>query len=947
MVLGWVGAAVLAGAASLSPALGTALHVDDDSCPTGNGTLADPFCTIQEAICAAVAGDTVNVAPGLYLEAIRMRPGVSLLSDQGPAVTTINAFGQPCTASDFCGKKTGNQCSVVVFASGHTRATVLDGFTLTGGEGLVQTLQVAGGGIFVFSSATITNNVITGNILAGSRDQFNGAGIYVAMGSPLITGNVISGNQAIPAAGNGGGVTRGYGGGIWVGFYGYPTITDNVIENNVAGDPALNVSIGSGGGIALFPGGGSQAETLIDGNLIDQNVTDTFGGGISINTVNGSLSFTRITNNVILSNIAAGNGGGVYSYFNTSNHVNNTISDNMAMLGGGFFSGQGDVTLPVNITNNIIDSNRLELFGNGGGLYTLDQSAVFDPSIENNDFWANQKNQVAGDQTDATIIGSNGNFSADPLFVDRLNGDFHLDPNSPAVDTALASKAPAVDFDDTSRGFDGDGVLDSPQPGDVDVGAFEMVPSCVPSPEICDGLDNNCDGFIDEGFPDTDGDGLADCVDPDDDNDGFLDTADNCPLVANDQTDTDGDGMGDACDPDDDNDGVPDPSDNCPLAVNPLQLDRDGDGPGNACDLDADGDGQMNSVDCSPLDPVFNAAPASPTPRLRFTTLAGDQIAWDRRPDGRVYALYTWTFTTTGFQRAESCAGPALPQLSAALPGIPAPGEIQGVLITTLNACGEGNAGSGSDGIPRTVVGGCADSLQDTDMEGYPDVMDNCPGVSNALQGDADGDGFGDACDACAGVGSVDTDADTICDAVDNCPDVANPGQVDTDGNGIGDACSQDDDGDGFLDTVDNCPLIANDQTDTDSDGAGNACDTDDDNDGLDDGADLAPLDPTVCADADGDLCDDCAVGVDGFGPLADNTPANDGTDTDADGACDLGDPDDDNDGLGDGVDLAPLDPTVCADADADLCDDCAVGVDGFGPLADNTPANDGTDTDA
>ena len=41
--------------------------------------------------------------------------------------------------------------------------------------------------------------------------------------------------------------------------------------------------------------------------------------------------------------------------------------------------------------------------------------------------------------------------------------------------------------------------------------------------EICDGIDNDLDGDIDEGFTDTDSDGIADCVDPDDDNDGFSD----------------------------------------------------------------------------------------------------------------------------------------------------------------------------------------------------------------------------------------------------------------------------------------------------------------------------------------------------------------------------------------------------------------------------------------
>lgn len=69
-------------------------------------------------------------------------------------------------------------------------------------------------------------------------------------------------------------------------------------------------------------------------------------------------------------------------------------------------------------------------------------------------------------------------------------------------------------------------------------------------PEVCNGVDDDGNGSIDEGFPDTDGDGRADCVDPDDDNDNVPDTRDNCPLVANpNQADFDRDGRGDACDP--------------------------------------------------------------------------------------------------------------------------------------------------------------------------------------------------------------------------------------------------------------------------------------------------------------------------------------------------------------------------------------------------------------
>jgi spore coat protein A len=117
---------------------------------------------------------------------------------------------------------------------------------------------------------------------------------------------------------------------------------------------------------------------------------------------------------------------------------------------------------------------------------------------------------------------------------------------------------------------------------------------------------------------------------------------------------------------------------------------------------------------------------------------------------------------------------------------------------------------------------------------------------------------------------------------------------------------------------------------DTDGDTQCDAVDADDDDDGVPDGADSAPLDPFLCRDLDGDSCDDCSSGTD--------APTDDGTDTDLDGLCDLGDPDDDGDGVPDADDQAPLDPSTCRDVDADTCDDCSSGTD--------DPANDGLDTD-
>jgi len=48
--------------------------------------------------------------------------------------------------------------------------------------------------------------------------------------------------------------------------------------------------------------------------------------------------------------------------------------------------------------------------------------------------------------------------------------------------------------------------------------------------EQCNGMDDNCNGAIDEGFLDTNTDGEADCVDEDDDGDGDTDDTDCAPL---------------------------------------------------------------------------------------------------------------------------------------------------------------------------------------------------------------------------------------------------------------------------------------------------------------------------------------------------------------------------------------------------------------------------------
>jgi len=247
------------------------------------------------------------------------------------------------------------------------------------------------------------------------------------------------------------------------------------------------------------------------------------------------------------------------------------------------------------------------------------------------------------------------------------------------------------------------------------------------------------------------------------------------------------------------------------------------------------------------------------------------------------------------------------------------------------------------------VVGGSftfdASESCDADADAILDGVDNCPSVANADQADLDGDGEGDACDP-------DDDGDGVLDVSDNCASVGNSDQADADGDFVGDACETNDDGDadGVPDSTDNCPFAANPaQLDTDGDGAGNVCDADMDSDGVANDADNCAGDPnTDQADVDGDGAGDaCDVDDDGDGldDAIDNCPATtnpDQADADGDGIGDACDADDDGDGAADGADNCPLlanadQEDADGDGSGDACDADDDG-DGVADTADNCP---------
>lgn len=156
--------------------------------------------TIQAGIDAAVDGDTVLVADGIYTGS-----GNRGIDFGGKAIVVMSENGPENCVIDCEGVGRGFN-----FASGEDSNSVVQGFTITNGV-----VVYHGGGIRCFESSP----AIIGNTITGNMAYSYGGGIYCSNSSPTITDNTISGNIAD------------YGGGIYF-QSSSPTITSNTISGN-------------------------------------------------------------------------------------------------------------------------------------------------------------------------------------------------------------------------------------------------------------------------------------------------------------------------------------------------------------------------------------------------------------------------------------------------------------------------------------------------------------------------------------------------------------------------------------------------------------------------------------------------------------------------------------------------------------------------------------------
>ena len=184
------------------------IYVNQNATGANNGTSwANAYKDLQPALIAAVSGDTLRVAQGVYkptagysrAPTFQLKNRVTLYGGYPTGGGTRNPAANVTTLSGDIGTVGDNSDNSYHVVTGREtdNTAVLDGFTITGGNASGGDPDDRGGGMYSKAgSPTVQNVIFTGN--SATND---GGGMYG--GDPRLTNVTFTGNRA---GGNGGGM---------------------------------------------------------------------------------------------------------------------------------------------------------------------------------------------------------------------------------------------------------------------------------------------------------------------------------------------------------------------------------------------------------------------------------------------------------------------------------------------------------------------------------------------------------------------------------------------------------------------------------------------------------------------------------------------------------------------------------------------------------------------